>query len=118
MRLALDNHYSPKIALGLRERGHDCVAALEMEWNALSDSELIERCNIEHRPLLTNDVGDHTRIAVQWRYDERSHPGLIFTSDSSWPRTRDTIGLFINALDELMTANPNDKALVGRIIWL
>jgi hypothetical protein len=118
VRLALDHHYSTQIAVELRRRGHDVVAAVEKGWEAEDDERLLMRCETEERALLTNNVGDFVVIARSWATQGRRHMGLIFTSDSSMPRGRDTIGRYIDALDSLLVANPSDTSFVDRVHWL
>jgi hypothetical protein len=118
VRLALDNHYSPTIAVRLREAGHDAVAAVEREWHQEEDESLLTICASEGRALLTNDVADFTAIYRQWAADGRSHAGLIFTSDASMPRGRHTIGRFVDALHDLCRQHADDNALRDRVHWL
>lgn len=118
MKLALDHHYSPLIAEGLRERGHDAIAAVEAGWEADDDEPLLARCADDQRVLLTNNVADFAVIGRGWQTEGRSHHGLIFTSDASLPRTRDNIGRYVDALDALMRDNPEIDVFVDRTHWL
>lgn len=118
MRLALDHHFSPAIAGRLRDRDHDVIAAHEQAWHELSDAALLDRCAVEARTLLTNNVGDFIGLAQRWAEEGRTHAGLVFTSDAGLPRTHATIGTFIDLLEELLTANPGETSFVDRIHWL
>jgi hypothetical protein len=118
VKLALDHHYTPLIAKGLRQRGHDVVAAVEVGWEAEDDEPLLVLCRDDQRALLTNNVADFATIARRWQADGRTHEGLIFTSDVSLARTRDTIGRFVEAITTLMQDNPDDDSFTERIHWL
>ncbi|MBW3605836.1 MAG: DUF5615 family PIN-like protein [Actinobacteria bacterium] len=118
MKLALDHHYSPTIAEQLRSRGHDVVAAQERGWGQEDDESLLTLCSGEDRALLTNNVGDFSVIARRWAAEGRSHAGLIFTSDASMPRHRDTVGRYVTALDHMHRTHAVDNALRDRIDWL
>ncbi|MGH2829684.1 MAG: DUF5615 family PIN-like protein [Actinomycetota bacterium] len=118
MKLALDHHYSPAIATQLRARGHDVIAVIERGWEAEDDEPLLKLCAQEHRALMTNDVADFTVVARRWAAEGRRHPGLSYTSDASMPRSRATLGRFVEALDELLRSNAGDDAFNDRVHWL
>lgn len=118
MRLALDNHYSPTIAVRLRETGHDVVAAVERGWERENDERILAISAEEARALMTNDIADFTAISRRWAADGRTHAGLIFTSDASMPRGRATIGRFVDALDALLRLHPAEDAFKDRVHWL
>ena len=118
MRLVLDHHYSTSIAIKLRERGRDAVAAMERGWETEDDEPLLSLCHQEQRALVTNDVADFVVIARRWSLEGRRHSGLIFTSDASMPRNRRTIGRYVTALDRLLKSNPKDDAFGDRTHWL
>ena len=118
VKLALDHHYSDRIAIGLRKRRCDVVAAIERGWEQEDDEALLALCAAEDRALLTNNVADFTVIARRWALEGRSHAGLIFTSDASMPRGRNTIGTNVDALAALMRANKAGEAFLDRAHWL
>lgn len=118
MKLALDHHYSPRIARTLRQQGHDVIAVAEMGWEAEDDESLLSLCAEAGRALLTNNVTDFAVIARRWISDGRAHRGLVFTSDVSLPRHRDTIGRYVVAISELIHGNPDDDSFIDRIHWL
>ena len=118
MKLALDHHYSAKIAFRLRDKGHDAIAAVERGWEAEPDEAVLLKCQEEHRALLTNNVADFVVIARRWATEGRSHFGLVFTSDASLPRTRDSIGRYVRLLDQLLKSLPDDAALADQVRWL
>lgn len=118
LRLVLDHHYSPVIAQELRSLGHEVVAVIEQGWEAEDDLSLFHLCSRRGAALLTNNVGDFTMLARTWAAEGRSHSGLIFTSDSSMPRNRSTIGRYIHALDSLLRSNTHAAAFDDRVHWL
>lgn len=118
MKLALDHHYSPLIAEVLRERGFDVIAVAERAWQEEDDEPLLALCGDEQRALVTNNVADFAPLARAWALEGRSHCGLIFTSDASLPRARDTIGRYVDALASLAGDHPKDDGFTDRIHWL
>ena len=119
MKLLLDEHYSPKIARRLRQRGRDVVAVGERrDLLGLADLELMRRMSAEQRAVLTSDAGDYIPLANSLVAAGHGHFGLILTSDRSLPRNRRTIGRFVRILDELLTREDRIDALRNRVVWL
>lgn len=118
VRLALDHHYATTIAIQLRKRRHDVVAAVEREWETAEDEALLTFCAEEGRCLVTNNVGDFAVIARRWAGEGRSHAGMIFTSDASMPRHRRSIGLYVDVLGDLLRAHRADDAFIDQLHWL
>ena len=44
--------------------------------------------------------------------------GLVFTSDASMARSRETIGRYVVRLDRLLRSLPRDDALIDQVRWL
>ncbi len=118
MRLLLDEHYSPKIAEALRERGHDVVSGEERhDLRGLSDRQLLALATSEGRAILTENVADFMPRVHEAAAAEEHHFGVVFTSPRSLPRTRAAIGLYVDAL-ALMHARRADDAIADQVYWL
>jgi predicted nuclease of predicted toxin-antitoxin system len=118
VKLALDHHYSVRIAESLRERGHEAISVSERGWHLEADESLLDLCSQEHFSLLTNNVSDFMPIHRRWQAQNRQHSGLIFTSDKSLPRTRAGIGQYVAALQMIFSANPGFEELTDQVLWL
>ena len=119
MRLLLDEQYSPEIAQQLRDAGYDVTAVKrDPTLEQLADEPLLGAAVRQGRALLTNNVRHFAPLATQWAARGDVHLGLVFTSDESMPRSRDTIGLYVEKLRHLLDMNPDDEALRNRIEWL
>jgi predicted nuclease of predicted toxin-antitoxin system len=118
VKLLLDEMISPKIARELRGRGDFDVQAIKgdrPDLEAVADREIVRRIATESRTLVTNDVLDFQLIHNQMLAAGEEHYGLIFTSDSSMPRNRGSIPLWVKALEKLLKANPAEDALRNRV---
>ena len=119
MRLLLDEHLSPEIARQLRARRHDVQAVAERpDLVSLPDHELFARMAAERRAILTNNVPDYVALFNAALRQGEEHYGLLLVDDRSMPRARNTIGLFVRVLDELLQAHPAEDTLRSQLRWL
>ncbi len=119
MRLLLDDQYSPTIAQELRGQSFDVVAVVERrDLIGLDDESLLRLAAGERRALLTNNVRHFAAIARGWGASGQTHYGLVFTSDASLPRSRETIGMYVDALGALLDVTPGDEALRDQVRWV
>jgi hypothetical protein len=77
VRLLLDAHISARrVAVPLRDRGHDVRAADEERGlDGSADEELLALAAEEERVLITCDVKDFPAIARRWAEAGRTHAG-------------------------------------------
>jgi predicted nuclease of predicted toxin-antitoxin system len=119
LKLLLDEQFPPDIAKRLRERDHDAIAVRERpDLISAEDETLLALSTAEQRALLTNNVRDFVPIATRWAGEGRSHYGLLLVSDRTLQRSRNTIGVYIKAIDRLLREHPSEDALRDQILWL
>ena len=119
MRLCLDEHYAQRIAAGLRALGHDVDCVKERrELIRLSDGQLLRVLTAERRSLLTENVADFAPLIHHFLAAGDSHYGIVYSSPRSMPRSRNTIGAFVDALDAVMKRFPGDDDFVNKVEWL
>jgi hypothetical protein len=119
MRLCLDELYSPRIAAELRNRGHDAISVHDRPaLVGLPDAALLDLMVADRRALLTENAGDFVPLAGRLTLEGREHFGLVLTSSAAFPRSRDTIGRLVRALDAFLAERPGEHALRDQIAWL
>jgi len=121
VKLLLDEMISPKIARELRSKGDFDVQAIKgdrPDLEAVADREIVRRIATEQRTIVTNDVLDFQLIHNQMLAAGEEHYGLIFTSDSTMPRNKASIPLWVKALGGVLTEHPVDDALKNRVMHL
>jgi predicted nuclease of predicted toxin-antitoxin system len=119
VRLLLDEYLPPRIAVQLRLHGHDVVAMVERpDLHRSGDVALWAAACTERRMIVTQDVGDFVRLALQDAAIGRPHPGLVLIHPRWFSRGDRHVGRLVASLRALLTANPADDPLAGRIIWL
>ncbi len=115
LRLLLDERYSPAIAEQLRARGHDVESVDDRDdLRSLKDPALFAAAHSERRAILTNNVRDFVPLVQTAAMQGDDHRGLLLTNDRSLPRSNRTFGTL---LDGLLSANPEDDALLNRTVW-
>lgn len=118
MRLLLDEHYSPEIAATLRERDHDVLATAEAGLAGSGDEDLLAAAAAQSRALLTNNARHFVPLARRWAAEGRAHSGLLLTAEASMPRSDQSIGLYVAALEELLVTHDGDEPLRDQVRWL
>ncbi len=120
MRLLLDEHFSQLVARRLRaDGGHDVVAITQRaELVGQPDEALFEVARAERRALVTENAADFLIVAQAATASGSPHHGLIVTSHRAFPRSKDSTGRLVTALDALLTSHPSDEALADRVVWL
>jgi predicted nuclease of predicted toxin-antitoxin system len=119
VRLLLDEHLPPQAAVQLRRQGHDVVAVVERpDLHRLADEALWAAARSERRMIVTQDVGDFIRLALQDAAIGKPHPGVALIHHGRFSRGDRDIVRLVASLRALLDANPTDDALAGQIVWL
>lgn len=115
--LLLDEMFSPVIALRLAEQGIDCRAvAADALLRAHSDLEIFDTGLLEGRVIVTSNVPDFESLRRARDAFGAALPGLIYTSDVTFPRTRAYIPRLVAAL--AAAAAGHETARRGGVLWL
>ena len=115
--LLLDEMFSPAIADDLAARGIDCRAvAADVLLRALSDLEIFETALLEGRVIVTNNVPDFESLRRAREAAGGEIPGLIYTSDPAFPRTKAYLARMAAALER--AAADHAVARHGGVLWL
>jgi hypothetical protein len=114
--ILLDEMFSSAIADELTIRGIDCRAVVaDTLLRALSDLEIFEAALLESRVIVTNNVADFESLRRARDAVGGQVPGLIYTSDFSFPRTK----AYASRLAALETAAVGHAAARhGGVLWL
>jgi Domain of unknown function (DUF5615) len=115
--LLLDEMFSPAIAAELTDRGIDCRAvAADPVLRALSDLEIFQTALAEERVIVTNNVSDFESLRRAHEAAGNEVPGLIYTSDITFPRTKAYVPRLGAAL--AAAAAGREAARRGGVLWL
>lgn len=72
----------------------------------------------ERRAIVTENAIDFVPLARQAATLGEQHYGVVLTSPRSMPRRKETIGLFVRALDAFLTDHTTDDACRNEVRWL
>ena len=104
--LLLDEMLSGAIAVQLRERGLDVTAVVEDAALVSSpDEDLLAHAADQRRVLVTANIADCAALARDWRTRGRTHHGIVYVANRSFPHDRSFIGAIVDALARLHAAN-------------
>lgn len=113
--LLLDEMFTSAIAADLTTRGIDCRAAVaDPVLRALSDLEIFQTALAEERIIVTNNVPDFESLRRAHEAAGNEVPGLIYTCDLTFPRTK--AARFAAAL--AAAAAGHETARCGGVLWL
>ena len=115
--LLLDEMFSPAIAVELTARGIDCRAvAADVLLRAQSDLQIFDTGLLEGWVIVTNNVPDFESLRRAREAFGGELPGLIYTSDLTFPRTKAYIPRLVAAL--ATAASSHEAARRGGVLWL
>lgn len=115
--LLLDEMFSSAIADALAALGIDCRAVVaDALLRALSDLEIFEAALLESRVIVTNNVPDFESLRRARDAVGGAIPGLIYTSDVTFPRTKAYVSRLVTALGDAVTGHK--PARHGGVLWL
>ena len=115
--LLLDEMFSPRIADELALRGIDCRAVVaDPVLRAQSDLEIFDFAVRDDRVLVTNNVTDFESLRRAREAAGGPVPGLVYTSDITFPRTRAYVSRLTAAL--AAAAADRETAACGGVLWL
>ena len=115
--LLLDEMFSPAIAVELTSRGIDGRAVVaDALLRAQSDLEIFDTGLLEGRVIVTNNVPDFESLRRAREAFGGELPGLIYTSDLTFPRTKAYVPRLVAALET--AASSHQAARRGGVLWL
>ena len=113
VQLLLDEMFSPAVAEALRAHGHRVVALVERpEMRAMPDEEVFAWAAAQRCWLLTENVKDFQPIKLRALQVSAPIAGLLFTSNRTFPRSRQQVGPLVEALDQWLMKGPPEPPII------
>ena len=115
--------WPPAIALELRKRGHDVVAAQEPEhqprYGGISDELLFERAQEDERTIVTDNIADYAPLLVECERRDVAHHGVVFCPSRQFDRSNPrTTGRMVEALAAVLDSDEAKTTPFNRRHWL
>jgi predicted nuclease of predicted toxin-antitoxin system len=86
VKLLLDEHISGRVAVRLRDLGHDVVAVADSrKMRSRSDADVFELAQRERRAVVTYDRDDFEAIIRRYARGNRLHHGLVIVLSARLP---------------------------------
>jgi len=105
-KLYLDEDVLPALARMLRQRGYDVVSAHELGRQGLSDEDHLAFATNQGCVLVSYNVRDYRRLALQWFAFRRDHAGIILGYRQF---SRDKLGNIARALARFIDLIPAEN---------
>lgn len=118
MRLILDEHVSPAIALGLQATGSDVVTVphwQDGELRSTEDAHILVTASVESRVLVSFDVNTIPPLIDGWLARGMHHSGVILISRKTF--RQNDVGGILRALRAII-AEHGDADWQDRMIFL
>ena len=117
MKLLLDEMISWRVAVELRNRGHDVVAVKRDRPALVSrlDPTVLAAAAAEQRAVVTNNIRDYHAAHELMRARGKDHYGVIYTHDDTLPRNKAAFPLWISTLEALLESRPAENTLMNRV---
>ncbi len=111
--------FSPRIAVGLRDRGHDVYGIAERpELRSLPDPGVLELATAEQRILVNFNIKDFQMLDRLWATTGRQHGGIVFVAHRRFPRQGGAVGQLVTELHALIIEPRPDALEHGGICFL
>ena len=120
LRLLLDEHISPRVAVGIRLRDKKIIIRGMVEWENGSflgqeDSACLREAVVQKLTLVTYDRRTIPPLLKNWAEEGRQHGGVIFIDEKTISQA--DIGGLIQSLDKLVKET-RDLDWTDRIYFL
>jgi hypothetical protein len=120
LRLLLDEHISPRVAVGIRIRDKKTIIRTMVEWENGSflgreDSACLREAVAQKLTLVTYDCRTIPPLLKNWAEEGRQHGGVIFVDEKTISQA--DIGGLIQSLDKLVK-EARDLDWTDRIYFL
>jgi hypothetical protein len=120
LRLLLDEHISPRVAVGIRLRDKKIIIGSMVEWESGSflgqeDSACLREALVQKLTLVTYDRRTIPPLLKNWAEEGRQHGGVIFVEEKTISQA--DIGVLIQSLDKLVKET-RDLDWTDRIYFL
>jgi Domain of unknown function (DUF5615) len=108
---------SHEIAAQLRRRGHDVIAATELEhagrYSGAPDQLVFERAQDDRRTIVTDNVADYELARLAHETADEPHHGVVYALAPAFNRHRgdQVIGPMVLALDRFLNDRLSEEPL-------
>lgn len=109
MKVLLDEMYPARLAAALCEAGIEAATVAELDWAGSSDPDVFAGAIASGYAVLTENVGDFTRLAAEHIVAGGHHHGLLIALSSRFSRRPAGAAALVAAVNEAAQQSIDDR---------